>query len=94
MPNLVRHDARPRRDEIAAAIPVPNPRIQRKRERIVLRGEIPSPANPPSGCRFRTRCPYAMEICSEEEPPLFMSPAGVMARCHLHTSGPKLARLA
>jgi len=78
---------------LLSAIPVPNPRIQRKREHIVLYGEIPSPANPPSGCRFRTRCPYAMEICSEEEPPLFMSPAGVMARCHLHTSGPKLAGL-
>jgi oligopeptide/dipeptide ABC transporter ATP-binding protein len=76
---------------LLSAIPVPNPRIQRTRPKIVLRGEIPSPANPPSGCRFRTRCPYVMPICAEEDPPEFLTPSGLTSRCHLHTSGPTLA---
>jgi oligopeptide/dipeptide ABC transporter ATP-binding protein len=76
---------------LLSAIPVPNPRVQRGRPRVMLRGEIPSPANPPSGCRFRTRCPYVMDICAEEDPPDFVTPAGVVTRCHLHTHGPRLA---
>jgi len=76
---------------LLSAIPVPSPRIQRSRPRLVLAGEIPSPANPPSGCRFRTRCPYVMDICAEVDPPPFVSPSGLTARCHLHTSGPQLA---
>jgi oligopeptide/dipeptide ABC transporter ATP-binding protein len=76
---------------LLSAIPVPNPRIQRTRPKLVLRGEIPSPANPPSGCRFRTRCPYVMEICSEVDPVPFVSPSGLTAKCHLHTTGPVLA---
>jgi oligopeptide/dipeptide ABC transporter ATP-binding protein len=76
---------------LLSAIPVPNPRIQRTRPKIVLRGEIPSPANPPSGCRFRTRCPYVMPICADEDPPAFLTPSGLTSRCHLHTSGPTLA---
>jgi oligopeptide/dipeptide ABC transporter ATP-binding protein len=75
---------------LLSAIPVPNPRAQRGRTRIMLRGEIPSPANPPSGCRFRTRCPYAMDICEEVDPPFFETPTGARSRCHLHTHGPKL----
>ena len=51
---------------LMSAIPVPNPRI--KRERTVLKGDVPSPLNPPKGCRFHPRCPVAMEICSQEEP--------------------------
>ena len=76
---------------LLSAIPVPNPQVQRSRHRIVLEGEIPSPANPPSGCRFRTRCPYAMDVCAEVEPPAFLSDGGVVSRCHLHTTGPALA---
>ena len=76
---------------LLSAIPVPNPRHQRTRPRVVLQGEIPSPANPPSGCRFRTRCPYVMDVCAEVEPPAFVAPPGVVSRCHLHTSGPTLA---
>ena len=76
---------------LLSAIPVPNPTAQRSRLRVVLQGEIPSPANPPSGCRFRTRCPYAMDVCAEEEPPPFVTPGGVITRCHLHTTGPTLA---
>jgi oligopeptide/dipeptide ABC transporter ATP-binding protein len=76
---------------LLSAIPIPNPRLQRGRSRVVLQGEIPSPANPPSGCRFRTRCPYAMGICAEVEPPVYVAPNGVTSRCHLHTTGPALA---
>jgi oligopeptide/dipeptide ABC transporter ATP-binding protein len=76
---------------LLSAIPVPNPRIQRTRPKLVLRGEIPSPANPPSGCRFRTRCPYVMDICAEVEPAPFVTPSGLTSKCHLHTSGPTLA---
>jgi oligopeptide/dipeptide ABC transporter ATP-binding protein len=76
---------------LLSAIPLPNPPEQRARVRVLLQGEIPSPANPPSGCRFRTRCPFAMDICAEIEPPAFVSPTGIVSRCHLHTSGPTLA---
>jgi oligopeptide/dipeptide ABC transporter ATP-binding protein len=51
---------------LMSAIPIPNPRI--KRERIILQGDVPSPLNPPSGCRFHPRCPVAFEHCSIEEP--------------------------
>jgi oligopeptide/dipeptide ABC transporter ATP-binding protein len=76
---------------LLSAIPVPNPAVQRTRPRLVLTGEIPSPANPPSGCRFRTRCPYVMDVCAEVDPPVVVSPNGITSRCHLHTTGPVLA---
>jgi len=88
---LYRAPTHPYTHALLSAIPVPNPRIQRTRPRLVLAGEIPSPANPPSGCRFRTRCPYVMDICAEEDPAPYVSASGLTARCHLHTSGPKLA---
>jgi peptide/nickel transport system ATP-binding protein len=81
----------PYTEALLSAIPVPEPTAQRERARIVLEGDIPSPFNPPSGCRFRTRCPYAMEVCAHEDPPAYQTDAGTTVHCHLHTAGPQLA---
>ena len=81
----------PYTEALLSAIPVPDPTYQRGRERIVLRGDVPSPLAPPSGCRFRTRCAYAMDVCSTLDPPVFSAPGGTMVTCHLHVTGPQLA---
>ncbi len=81
----------PYTEALLSAIPVPDPVQQRQRERIVLKGDIPSPLNPPAGCRFHPRCSHAMDICREVDPPPFVTPEGTIVACHLHTSGPVLA---
>jgi oligopeptide/dipeptide ABC transporter ATP-binding protein len=78
---------------LLAAIPIPDPRENRGRERIVVSGEPPSPINPPSGCVFHPRCPRATEICTTVEPPLARYPNGHLAACHhpLNVSADEIA---
>ena len=66
---------------LISAVPVPNPEIELKRERIVLEGDVPSPINPPAGCRFHTRCPYAIEACKQIVPPLVEIKPNHFAAC-------------
>jgi oligopeptide/dipeptide ABC transporter ATP-binding protein len=72
----------PYTEALLSAIPLPNPHI--KRERILLPGEVPSPMNPPSGCRFHTRCLKVFEVCPRVEPPLIEKTTGHWVACHLH----------
>lgn len=71
---------------LLSAIPIPDPDIEEKRERIILKGELPSPINPPSGCVFRTRCPFVMDICAKKRPEFVEVETGHYTACHLHSA--------
>lgn len=80
---LYRNPIHPYTKTLMSAVPIPDPELTRARERILLEGDIPSPINPPSGCKFHTRCPYATERCSTELPEFKEYAAGHFAACHL-----------
>ena len=69
---------------LLSAIPIPDPDIEDKRERFILKGELPSPVDPPSGCVFRTRCPHAMDICTNDKPVWQEREDGHFVACHLY----------
>jgi oligopeptide/dipeptide ABC transporter ATP-binding protein len=79
---LFRKPIHPYTISLYSAVPVPDPVEGRARERLVLRGDPPSPVSPPSGCRFHTRCPWATQICTDVEPPLADYGNGHLAACH------------
>ena len=80
--SIYEHPTHPYTKALLSAVPVPNPTTERSRSRIMLEGDVPSPVNPPSGCRFRTRCWKATELCASSEPQLIVRPTGQLSACH------------
>jgi oligopeptide transport system ATP-binding protein len=67
---------------LLSAVPIPDPVVEEKRQRVILEGDVPSPANPPPGCNFSTRCPVVMDVCSEIDPDFVEIEPGHFCACH------------
>ena len=79
---LYKNPRHPYTQALISAVPIPDPEKERQRQRLVLKGDIPSPLFPPSGCTFRTRCPKATEICARDRPELLTIESGHQVACH------------
>jgi peptide/nickel transport system ATP-binding protein len=91
--DIYHRPAHPYTDALIKTIPVPDPRVEKAKTEVAIHGELPSPIDPPSGCRFRTRCPLAQEICAQVEPPMRRFGPSHQAACHfpLQTPEPEVA---
>ena len=87
--NLFAHPMHPYTEGLLTAVPVPDPEVRDTRERVVLKGDIPSPVNPPSGCSFHTRCPFADDKCKEETPAFEELKPNHFVACHYPLEGGK-----
>jgi len=84
---LYENPLHPYTEALLSAIPVADPTVQKERQRIVLEGDVPSPANPPKGCHFHTRCRYATDICREKDPEFIEAESEHFIACHLRGGG-------
>ncbi|MBX2998730.1 MAG: dipeptide ABC transporter ATP-binding protein [Caldilineaceae bacterium] len=82
--DLYENPLHPYTQALLSAVPIPDPEIEKERQRIILEGDVPSPANPPKGCNFNTRCPRVMDICRQYEPAFTNIGNGHFAACFLH----------
>ena len=80
--SLYRNPMHPYTQALLSAIPIPDPEVSRSKKRVVLQGDVPSPINPPKGCKFHTRCPYATDICRQQRPETVTVEPGHTCACH------------